>query len=145
MLLIPANHGCHRRPTAAMVPHSQGRGIPWSADILHNRSPSLTLENNKCITINFTIMCMTYCQQDMVTGDDLRQFQYNRFILWTYWHCPVAWFTRQWQGRQSEHGWCGCKLGGKQQLFCCIDGYQSKWWPNEAMPPPHCCMHGCCW
>ncbi len=38
------------------------------------------------------------------TGDHLRPFQHNRFILWTYWHRPVARFRRRQRGRQSENG-----------------------------------------
>jgi hypothetical protein len=35
----------------------------------------------------------------------------NRFVLWTYWHRPVARFRRQQRGRQSENGWGGGNFG----------------------------------
>ncbi len=36
--------------------------------------------------------------------DHLRPFLCNRFVLWTYWHGPVACFWRWQRGRQSENG-----------------------------------------
>jgi hypothetical protein len=34
----------------------------------------------------------------------LWQYQSNRLVLWTYWHCPVSMFLWRQQGRQSKHG-----------------------------------------
>jgi hypothetical protein len=47
--------------------------------------------------------CKQWCLQ--LSVGHLRWFWHNSFVLWTYWHCPGAWFQRQrrWQGRQSEH------------------------------------------
>jgi hypothetical protein len=39
-----------------------------------------------------------------VAVDHLRPFRRNRFVLWTYWHRPVARFRRRQKGRQSENG-----------------------------------------
>jgi hypothetical protein len=43
--------------------------------------------------------------------DHLRLFRCNRFVLWTYWHRPVAWFWRRQRGRQSENGQGGGNFG----------------------------------
>jgi hypothetical protein len=43
--------------------------------------------------------------------DRLRPFECNRFVLWTYWHCPVAWFWWRQRGRQSENGQGGGNFG----------------------------------
>jgi hypothetical protein len=43
--------------------------------------------------------------------DHLRPFRRNRFVLWTYWHCPVARFRRRQRGRQSENGQGGGNFG----------------------------------
>ena len=48
---IHPDHGGRRCPTAAMVPHSQRRDIPQSANILRDKSKSLKLENILFITI----------------------------------------------------------------------------------------------
>ncbi len=45
------DHGGCRRPTAAMVPHSQRRDIRQSANMLRDKSMSLKLENIFVITI----------------------------------------------------------------------------------------------
>jgi hypothetical protein len=45
------------------------------------------------------------------TVDHLRLFQHNRFVLWTYWHRPVARFRLRQRGRQSEHGRDGGDFG----------------------------------
>jgi hypothetical protein len=43
--------------------------------------------------------------------DHLQPFRHNRFVLWTYWHRPVAWFQRRQRGRQAEHGRVGGNFG----------------------------------
>jgi hypothetical protein len=43
--------------------------------------------------------------------DHLRPFRRNRFVLWTYWHRPVAQFWRRQRGRQSENGQGGGNFG----------------------------------
>jgi hypothetical protein len=43
--------------------------------------------------------------------DHLRPFRRNMFVLWTYWHCPVARFWWQQRGRQSENGQDGGNFG----------------------------------
>ena len=45
------DHGGRRRPTAAMVPHSQRRDIQQSANMLCDKSMSFKLENILFITI----------------------------------------------------------------------------------------------
>ena len=36
--------------------------------------------------------------------DHLRPFRRNMFVLWTYWHRPVARFWQRQRGSQSENG-----------------------------------------
>jgi hypothetical protein len=43
--------------------------------------------------------------------DHLRPFRRNMFVLWPYWHRPVARFRRWQRGRQSENGRGGGDFG----------------------------------
>ncbi len=106
-----------------MVPHPRHRGIQQSANMLHNRSTSLKIE--KIITNIFTIMCTTcrhwqcgcrwkYPQPRM---GHLQRFRYNWFVLWTYWHCSIAWFLWQRLGMQSQHGWHRGNFGFALMVF----------------------------
>ena len=49
------NHGGCRRRTATMVPHSRRQGIKQSADMLHNRSTSLKLDDLIYIIISIRL------------------------------------------------------------------------------------------
>ena len=119
-----------------MVPHPWRQGIQKSADMIRNRSTSLKLEKTILINIYLTIMCAKHqrrwcgwrrrCLQPRIGR--LRQFRHNRFVLWTYWHCPVAPFPWWQQGRQSEHGRRGGNLGSSR-MFCLL----SQWAPLEVV------------
>jgi hypothetical protein len=43
--------------------------------------------------------------------DHLRPFRRYIFVLWTYWHRPVAQFWQRQRGRQSENGCGGGNFG----------------------------------
>jgi hypothetical protein len=58
----PMNHGGRRRPTAAMISHSQRRGIKQSANMLHNRSALLKLEHLIFINTNQAFYCTVHYQ-----------------------------------------------------------------------------------
>jgi hypothetical protein len=103
-----------------MVPHSRHRGIQQSVDMLHNRSTPLKQEKKILITIFFTIICPT-CQQRQCgcrqrcpqpRMDRLQRFLCNSSVLWTYYHCPIAWFPWRQLGRQSKYGQRGGDLVG---------------------------------
>jgi len=64
--------------------------------------------------------CRWQCMQPCMGC--LWQFQINRFVLWSYWHCPVVRFPWQQQGSQSEHGRCFGNLGGLPKVDW------MRWW-----------------
>ena len=58
----------------------------------------------------------------------LRWSRHNMFVLWTFWHRPVARFLWQRWGRQSEHGRHGGDLGGSTTV-----NLLRQWAPLEAV------------
>ena len=116
------SHGCHGAPLPAL------RGIQQSVNMLRNRSTLLKLDKTILITFCMTSMCTMsqrqqcgcrqWCLQPRMGR--LRQLRRNRFVLWTYWHHPVAWFPwRRW-GRRSKHGRRGGNLGFVSRPICCV-------------------------
>ena len=57
-----------------------------------------------------TMWLQVWCLQPRM--GHLWWFWWNRFVLWTYWHCPAAQFLRQRWGRQSKSWRCGGNFGG---------------------------------
>ncbi len=100
---------------AAMVPHPQRWGIQQSANTLRNKSMSLKLEKISLLLIirlfsvwhddaNDSTTMQLQAMMPAAAVDHLWPFWHNMFVLWTYWHRPVAQFRRPQRGRQSENG-----------------------------------------
>ncbi len=98
----------------------------WWPSLSHDRhgAPILapghtTISQHAKQQVYFTIMCAKRqqwgwgCRQrcPQLRIGCLRQLQCNRFVLWTYWHCPVARFPWRRLGRQSKCGQCRGDLG----------------------------------
>jgi hypothetical protein len=60
---------------------------------------------------NNAMMMQLQAMMPAAAADHLRPFRRNRFVLWTYWHRPVAWFRQRQRGRQSENGQGGGNFG----------------------------------
>ena len=120
--------------------------------MLRNRSTLLKLGETIIFSINLTIVCMMrwrwrcgcrwQCPQPRVGR--LWQFRCTRFVLWAYWNRLVA----RSHGGGGEGSWnmgsAEAIWGGRRRLICCIGGRCWERWPNPALPPPLCRLHGCC-
>jgi hypothetical protein len=81
------NHGGCRRRTATMVPHSRRQGIKQSADMLHNRSTSLKLDDLIYIIISirlFSARCV-FDASRWFSSSSLPGSRMQRPILHLHW------------------------------------------------------------
>jgi hypothetical protein len=74
----------------------------------------------------------------------LRRFQCNKFVIWTYWHRPVALFPWRQQGRQSKHGQHGGNFGFPSMVvlmdFGALSGVAAKFDDATTRRMPACVL-----
>ena len=71
---IQPDHGSHRHPTAAMVPHPQHWDTQQSSNMLHNKSMSLKLEKISLLLLIILLNTKRIGNDDAVAGNKACSF-----------------------------------------------------------------------